>query len=185
MEKVIFPLLLVASLNCLAERLEISEVIAYRGAISGNNIFMTLSSRGEVVVGDYFYEKYQVPISLHGRFSGSELFLIERAVKGDAYIRAERKRGIISGAWSLNGRVHEIYARALSRPYEDIVGEIKIEKQEGLSRTLFISFKKGAEQSIDISVLEDGLLVIFEDFTFDGYPDMRVLELELELEVGE
>lgn len=178
MKKAIFSLMLAISFSCLAEVIEINETIAYSGAISGNNIFLTLSFKGEEVVGDYFYEKYKVPIALHGKLSGSELLLIEKTIKGEAYIGAEKKGGFISGAWSLNGRVHEVYVQALSKSYRDIVNEVKVLKQEGLVRTLLISFKNGAEQNIDVSVLEDEVLVIFEDFTFDGYPDMRVLELE-------
>lgn len=178
MKKSIFYLMFFLPLNSLAGDLEISEIIAYGGTISNKNIIMTLSAQKGNVSGDYFYSKYKVSIPLHGSISDSKLHLVEKTLNGDAYIDAEKKEGTIDGTWELNGKAHKIHAQALSKSYEDIIKGVDVTKQDDPNKTLNIIFKNGINQSIDISTLEDSTLIIFEDFTFDGYPDMRVLELE-------
>lgn len=178
MKKTILSLVATLSFSCLAETLEINEIIAYRGTLANRNVFITLSRTEDRILGSYFYTRYKTPIALHGSFSGSKLFLIEETNNGEAHIDAEIKGGTISGTWKLKERTHEIHAQPLSKPYETIIEKINISEQGSTSKTLSITFKNGTNQSLDISTLEKSTLIIFEDFTFNGYPDMRILELE-------
>lgn len=178
MKKVILSLILTLPFNCLAETLEINETIAYSGTLANQNIFMTLSTTRDRVIGSYFYTRYKTPIALHGSTSGSKLLLIEKTINGEAYIDADIKEGTLRGTWELKGKIHKVHAQALSKSHEAIVKEINILEQDITSRALSIIFKNGTNQNIDIPTLEQSTLIIFEDFTFDGYPDMRILELE-------
>lgn len=166
------------SFNCLAEALEVDEVVAYRGTISDQNVFMTLSAKKDRVVGSYFYDRYKVPIALHGSVSGSRLLLIEETIAGNAYVELENSRGIISGAWVLGERKYKVQAKALSVSYQDLITEIEVVGIDSADKKLLINFIGGERQSIEFSTLEASVLIIFEDYTFDGFPDMRILEFE-------
>jgi len=99
-------------------------------------------------------------------------------MSGDAYIDLENKGGVISGEWALGRKRYKVQAKALSRSYKDLIGEIKVVAQGGADKNLVISFAGGKRQNIRFSTLESSVLIVFEDFTFDGYPDLRILELE-------
>lgn len=178
MRKIVFSLFFAISLNCSAEVLGIEEIIAYSGTIANSNVFLTLSYQDDQVAGNYFYEKYKAPIALHGNTSGTSLLLIEETMNGDAYIDLENKGGVISGEWALGRKRYKVQAKALSRSYKDLIGEIKVVAQGGADKNLVISFAGGKRQNIRFSTLESSVLIVFEDFTFDGYPDLRILELE-------
>ncbi|WP_277373428.1 hypothetical protein [Pseudomonas sp. AA-38] len=177
MKTTILLLAFILPLSCLADYPEISETIAYSGNIGKQDVFMTLSTMNERVIGSYFYKKYKVPIPLSGHVLGSNLMLIEVTDKGDAHIEAELKDGVIEGEWTLNGKAHTIAYKALSKSYSTIINKIEVLYGDN-SRALLVTFINGVSQKINIPVIEERTLVIFEDFTFDGYPDMRVLELE-------
>lgn len=178
MKKSILYLMSALSFNCLAEPLEINETIAYSGTLANQNVFMTLTNTSGKILGSYFYTKYKSPIALHGSILDSKLSLIENTTKGDAYIDAEIKEGTVTGTWQLKEKSHKIHAQALSKPYETIIKEVSLVEQDSTSKTLSIIFTNGKSQNIDVSILEQSTLIVFEDFTFDGYPDMRILELE-------
>jgi hypothetical protein len=178
MKKSITLLALMLPLSCLAVNPEINEKISYSGKIGEQNIFMTLSTSNSKVLGSYFYVKYKTPITLSGSFSDSKLLLIEKTVHGDAHINAEIKEDTIDGIWELNGKHHKIHSKSLSKSYKSMIREINILNEDNENQTLSISFRNGTSQKIDISILEPSTLILFEDFTFDGYPDMRILELE-------
>jgi hypothetical protein len=174
----IFLLALFFPLSCLATTPEINETIAYSGRIGKQNIFMTLSTTSGKVFGSYFYTKYNSPITLSGGLSDSKLLLTEETINGDAYINAQIKEGSINGTWKLNGKSHKIHSKALSKSYETIIKKINVSNKDNENKSLSITFVDGTNQNIDISTLEKSPLIIFEDFTFDGYPDMRILEIE-------
>lgn len=178
MKNNIFLLALIFPLSCLAVTPEINETIAYRGKLGKQNIFMTLSTTSGKVLGDYFYTKYNSPITLSGSLSDSKLLLIEETTNGAAHINAVIKEGTISGTWELNGKSHKIHSKALSKSYENIIRTIDVSDEGNENKILSITFIDGTSQNIEISTLEKSTLIIFEDFTFDGYPDMRILELE-------
>jgi hypothetical protein len=174
----IFLLALFFPLSCLAVTPEINETIAYSGKIGKQNIFMTLSTASGKVFGNYFYTKYNSPITLSGSLSDSKLLLTEETINGNAYINAQIKEGSINGTWELNGKSHKIYSKALSKSYETIIKEIDVSDEGNENKILSITLIDGTSQNIEISTLEKSTSIIFEDFTFDGYPDMRILEVE-------
>ncbi|MBU1331792.1 MAG: hypothetical protein KJ884_11990 [Gammaproteobacteria bacterium] len=178
MKNNIFLLALIFPLSCLAVTPEINETIAYSGKLGKQNIFMTLSTTNGKVLGNYFYTKYNSPITLSGSLSDSKLLLIEETTNGTAHINAAINEGTISGTWALNGKSHNIHSKALSKSYENIIKKIDVSDKGNENKTLSITFIDGTSQTIEISTLEKSTLIIFEDFTFDGYPDMRILEIE-------
>ena len=179
MRKNLFSLFFGISLNCSAEVIGVEEIIAYSGTISNSDVFFTLSYKDGQVAGNYFYEKYKVPIALNGSMSGVGLRLIEKTMNGDAHIDLEKKRGVINGEWVLGQKKYKVQAKALSRSYKELIDEVRVEAQGGADNNLIIKFTGGQKQSIRFSTLEQSVLIIFEDFTFDGYPDLRILELEV------
>ncbi|MCJ8170929.1 XAC2610-related protein [Atopomonas sediminilitoris] len=174
----IFLLALFFPLSGLAVTPEINETIAYSGKIGKQNIFMTLSATSGKVFGSYFYTKYNSPITLRGSLSDSKLLLTEETINGDAHVSAQIKEGSIDGIWELNGKSYKIYSKALSRSYKDIIKKIDVSDEGNGNKILSITFIDDARQDIEISILEKSMSIIFEDFTFDGYPDMRILEIE-------
>lgn len=178
MKNNIFLLALIFPLSCLAVTPEINETIAYSGKLGKQNIFMTLSTTSGKVLGNYFYTKYNSPITLSGSLSDSKLLLLEENTNGAAHINAVIKEGTISGTWELNGKTHKVHSKALSKSYENIINKIDVSDKGNENKVLSITFIDGTSQNIEISTLEKSTLIIFEDFTFDGYPDMRILEIE-------
>jgi hypothetical protein len=178
MKKIMLLLVLVIPFRCLAADPEISETIAYDGKIGGQNVFMTLSITNDSVFGSYFYKKYRSPIPLGGSVFGSKLMLTEVADNGGARIEAELKKDGIEGIWSLNEESHITKYKALSKSYLTIIDKIDVLRGDDENKILAITFVDGASQKIDLPLIEERTLIIFEDFTFDGYPDMRILELE-------
>lgn len=174
----IFFLALFFPLSGLAVTPEINETIAYSGKIGKQNIFMTLSTTSGKVFGSYFYTKYNSPIALSGSISDSKLLLTEETINSDAHISAQIKEGSIDGVWELDGKSHKIYSKALSRSYKAIIKKIDVSDEGNGNKVLSITFIDDARQDIEISILEEATSIIFEDFTFDGYPDMRILEVE-------
>lgn len=178
MRNIVLLFALALAFRCFAGVPEISETIAYSGVIGGQDVFMTLSVSGEKVLGSYSYKKYGVPIPLSGNVIGSKLLLVEKTAGGDARIDVELKEGDIDGVWMRNGKLLDVECKALSKPYSVMIKKIDVLKREGKCSVLAISFVEGISQELMVSVMDERFLIIFEDFTFDGYPDMRVLEFE-------
>lgn len=178
MRNIVLLLALVLPFRCFAGTPEISEIIAYSGKLGGQNVFMTLSFASGKVIGSYSYRKYGVPIPLTGSVFGSKLLLVEKTESGDAHIDAELKEGSIEGVWKRSDKFHDVEYKALSKSYSAIIKKVDVLKSESENRIVSITFANGASQRLEVSVMEEKTLIIFEDFTFDGYPDMRILELE-------
>ncbi|WP_313025334.1 XAC2610-related protein [Pseudomonas lopnurensis] len=138
---------------------------------------MTLVNDGEKINGEYFYRKYKIPISLQGSIIDSTLSLTESTDRGKAYIKANISGNKIEGEWKNKNKSYEIHAQALSNSYKDLVTDIIIGGTE-TNRELKVIFKNGIIQDLSFDSLTSRPLIIFEDFTFDGQPDMRILELE-------
>lgn len=178
MKKFMLSLTLFISLHCLAETPETNEITAYIGTISNQQIFMTLNNKNGTVLGEYFYTRYKTPIALYGKITDSQLSLIERVANDDAYIEANTVEDTITGTWRHKEKTHKFHVKALSKSYKTIIKNLTITDQKNTGKTLNIIFKNDITQSIDIETLTQTTSIIFEDYTFDGYPDMRILEIE-------
>ena len=178
MKKIIIYLLIAASQNCLSEELTIIEKLAYNGTIANQEIFMSLTTRDNIIFGDYFYEKYKTPIHLQGKIENSEFSLREKTASSYAHINAKEINGKLTGTWTNGKNTHKLYATPQSRPYKSLIKEVILLNSGESEKTIRIHFNDKKNQEIMATTLTQQTLLIFEDFTFDGHPDMRILELE-------
>lgn len=139
---------------------------------------MTLNMNNKAVLGEYFYTKYKAPIALHESIDDSRITLTESTPNGEAHINATIKAEAISGVWQHNKKTHGVHLEPLSTSYKNIINTIIVTRLDSGTRLLRLNFKSGVNQNIEIEPLTKFTSIIFEDFTFDGYPDMRILELE-------
>ena len=168
-----FCMLIAASHAGLAEEVSISEIIYYNGTIAGQEIAMSLEFIGSNVAGGYVYKKYKKPIDVTGEYKGKKLNLAELhdgAVA--ANIHAIKKDAAFEGTWQ-DEKTYYFRVKPASKSYKDLIKSIA-PSETGIT----IYFKNGLNQEIDADTLADSLSITFEDFTFDGYPDIRILELE-------
>lgn len=158
-----------------AEDLVISEIIHYTGTIGNVGTSIVLEQTNNSVRGNLRYiNSDDSPIMLAGSLKKQNINL--KALRDNsvtARIKAEIKDdGMIDGTWEGEER-HQIQIAPSSKSFNETIIDI------GLNGTsLIVMPKNGPEQIIPISVLTDSVSVVFEDFTFDGYADMRILELE-------
>jgi hypothetical protein len=159
---------------CLAEDMTITEITHYRGAIAHNQITMVLENINGGVHGKYIRMNDGTPITVTGAYNGNMLELIEkRESTGTARINAQRKgTGKIEGTWE-DEKEYEFHATPSSKTYRETIAKIASNET-----SLIISPRNGPDQIIPIDTFTDSLSITFEDFTFDGYTDMRILELE-------
>lgn len=159
---------------CWAEDMSITEITYYSGAIAQNQIAMILENNNGEVHGKYIRENEGPAVAVTGAYNGNILELIEkRDSTGTARINAQRKgSGKIEGTLKDEKR-YKFHATPSSKSYKETIDKIASNE-----KSLIISLIKGADQIIPIDTLTDSLSITFEDFTFDGYADMRILELE-------
>jgi hypothetical protein len=176
MKKVITAVLsLVYFQVCHAETASVTEIIAYEGTIAGSGIFMTLSETDGGIVGGYHYKKYGTAIPLQGSIVNSHITLIEKSTLGEAKISAELDNQLMIGTWKGNGVSHSIHASALSKSYTNLINGIDISKNHP-NTNIKIRFIDGRSQKLEVETLTDTTSIVFEDYNFDGFPDLRVLE---------
>ncbi|MCG6542028.1 hypothetical protein MCB86_18295 [Pseudomonas sp. KSR10] len=168
-----FCMLIAASHAGLAKEVSISEIIYYNGTIASQEIAMSLEFIGSNVAGKYIYKKYKKPIDVTGGYNGKNINLAELhdgAVA--ANIHAIKKDAAFEGTWQ-DKKTYYFHVKSASKSYKDLIKSIAPSE-----RGITIYFKNGLNQEIDAGTLTDSLSITFEDFTFDGYPDVRILELE-------
>ncbi|WP_141099370.1 XAC2610-related protein [Pseudomonas nitroreducens] len=120
----------------------------------------------EKVTGRYIYEKYNSPIMLSGNANKESIKLTEDG--GLFYLR--KIRGGMYGTWRNGKKTHEVKLKAASIPIREIV-----ESVSGNSEKIVVKFYNGTSQEIAIEIAENLPRINFEDFNFDGFPDMEVL----------
>ncbi|WP_031311243.1 XAC2610-related protein [Stutzerimonas stutzeri] len=168
-----FCMLIAASHAGLAEEVSISEIIYYNGTIASQEIAMSLEFIGSNVAGRYIYKKYKKPIDVTGEYKGRSLNLVElHDGVAVANIHAVKKDAAFEGVWQ-DKKTYPFHVRSTSKSYKDLIKTIA-PSEKGMT----IYFQNGLNQEIDAGTLTDSLSITFEDFTFDGYPDIRILELE-------
>ncbi|MBT8767228.1 XAC2610-related protein [Metapseudomonas boanensis] len=159
-------LYLLSSLACSSEQ-KISETIFYRGFIARHPISMKLTFIENQVKGRYIYNKYENPINLSGKYRTKKLELSE--AEGVSFILNENN-GWFSGVWSDGTSSHKANLAPSSKPLRETIRSISVAADE-----VEIIFTEGMSQKISISSAEGLPKLEFEDFNFDGYPDMRIL----------
>jgi len=176
MKKVITAVLSLAYLHvCHAETASVTEIIAYEGTVAGSGIFMTLSETDGDIIGGYHYKKYGTSIPLRGSIENSHITLIEKSTLGEAKISAELDNQLMIGTWKGSGISHSIHASALSKSYTNLINGIDISKNHQ-NTNITIIFIDGRTQNLGVETLTDTTSIVFEDYNFDGFPDLRVLE---------
>lgn len=150
----------------MADALPVSETIFYRGVISGNPVSMTLTVSDGAVAGRYIYEKYNSPIMLSGSADKDGIELMEEGGLFDL----RKDRGGMYGVWSNGKKTYEVKLKAASVSVREVV-----ESVSGDSEKIVVKFYNGASQEIPIEIAENLPRINFEDFNFDGFPDMEVL----------
>lgn len=171
----LFAIFLVAAELGYAGDINLIERTYYTGTIGLNKIAMILETTNTEVRGQYIdIEANDTPTHVSGTSDKHTLSLEEiRNGVVTAKINAQKKdSGQFEGVWEGRNK-RQFHITASSTSYKE-----QIEKISSNETSLIINPKSGPDQIIPINVLADTLSVIFEDFTFDGYTDMRVLELE-------
>ena len=170
---IILSMLITASHVGLAEEVSISEIRYYNGTIASQEIAMSLEFIGNNVAGKYIYKKYKKPIDVTGGYKGKILNLVElHDGVAVANIHAVKNDAALEGAWQ-DKKIYPFHVKSTSKSYKDLIKAIA-PSEKGIT----IYFKNGLNQEINAGTLTDSLSITFEDFTFDGYPDIRILELE-------
>ncbi len=176
MKRVITAVLSLAYLHvCHAETASVTEIIAYEGKVAGSEIFMTLSETDGDIVGGYHYKKYGTTIPLRGSIEKNHITLIEKSALGEAKISAELDNQLIKGTWKGDRISHSIHASALSKSYRNFINGIDVSKNHP-NTNIAIKFIDGRTQNLEIETLTDTTSIVFEDYNFDGFPDLRVIE---------
>jgi len=176
MKRVITAVLSLAYLHvCHAETASVTEIIAYEGKVAGSEIFMTLSETDGDIVGGYHYKKYGTAIPLRGSIENNHIILIEKSTLGEAKISAKLDNQLMKGTWKGDRISHSIHASALSKSYKNLINRIDISKNHP-NTDIAIKFIDGRTQNLEIETLTDTTSIVFEDYNFDGLPDLRVLE---------
>jgi len=166
------------SSTCMAAEPKIIEIIPLSGSISNHKIFMTLAREESKIFGSYFYEKYRTPILVSGNIETTQISISENIDGNKATISAKHEAMKYTGTWSNQKKTYAFSAKQLTRPYADLIKRISIFDNKENQSTLSIDYKNGKTQQLTIDIYAHPPSVIFEDFTFDGYPDLRVVELE-------
>lgn len=168
---------LLISTECLGTPIEITEIIAYKGSIAGSPTFMVLIEKENDVSGRYMYEKYKIPISLNGKITPEKLSLLESNVSNIANLEASIHEETLKGTWQDTKHTYRFEVIARSRSYKKIIDRIEIDSATQ-EKILNIELATGKKQKIKISTQTNPINIIFEDLNFDGFPDMRILEIE-------
>jgi hypothetical protein len=166
-KRILWGLSVGVCLPALAGEASVNEVSFYKGEVGSSPVRMSLRVSNGVVSGRYIYDKYNTPILLSGEIKLGGVFLRE----GDAKKFSLLQKGeSLNGVWSDGVSIYAVNLREEGESYKDI-----IECISGSTEKLIIKFRSGMVQEIPISIAEDSLNLIFEDFNFDGFPDLRVL----------
>jgi hypothetical protein len=171
----LFAILLLVTELGYAGDINLVEKIYYTGTIGPSEISMILEKINTNVRGQYKdLKNNDTTIHVSGTSDKHTLNLKEiRNGVVTAKINAQKNHnGQFEGVWEGTNK-HQLRITPSSMSYKQL-----IEKISSNETSLIIKPKSGPDQIIPIEALADTLSVTFEDFTFDGYTDMRVLELE-------
>ncbi|MBD9631644.1 XAC2610-related protein [Pseudomonas sp. PDM19] len=155
------------SLAAHSEEPKISESLFYKGTINKSPISMMLRIQSNKASGRYIYDKYKIPIILSGEYNLNKITLADHDKERLALSSAT---GDLVGVWSDGKNSQKIWLTPQSKSYKSI-----IESVTGSPQEINIKFKGGAIQNIKLLIPEESLVINFEDFNFDGYPDFAVL----------
>lgn len=160
---------------CHAENISIKEILAYEGTIGESSIFMTLSENNGDIVGGYHYTKYGIAIPLRGSIKNNKVTLTEKTALGDAAITADINKISMQGIWKNGKNHHNFHASARSKSYTKLISHIDSSSINGRTN-IIITFADNRSQTFEVELLTDTLSIVFEDYNFDGFPDLRILE---------
>jgi len=176
MKKFVIAILALFSMNaCHAENVSITEIRAYEGSIAGNDVFMTLSETNGAIVGGYFYQKYGKTIPLQGSIKNNHIKLTEKTASSEALLTADINMQLLQGTWRSDRTSHSFDALALSKSYKDIISRIDVSDRDE-KKNITITFTDNKSQTFEAEISTDIVSIVFEDYNFDGFPDLKLLE---------